>query len=92
MLAEKLPPNCLLNVNFPALPQEQVRGIRVTRLGHRIYRDVLIERTDPKGRPYYWIGGEPPGGEPEPGTDIGALHAGYISVTPLTSRHDRSRH
>jgi 5'-nucleotidase len=83
VLAEGLPPNCFLNVNFPALPREQVRGIQVTRLGRRVYRDVLIRREDPKGRPYYWIGGEPPAGDPLPGTDIGALAAGYISVTPL---------
>ncbi len=83
VLAEGLPANSFLNVNFPALPRDQVRGIQVTRLGRRIYRDVLICREDPKGRPYYWIGGEPPAGEPLPGTDIGALAAGYISVTPL---------
>ncbi len=84
VLAEGLPVNTFLNVNFPALSREQVRGIQVTRLGRRIYRDVLIRREDPKGRPYYWIGGEPPAGEPLAGTDIGALAAGYISVTPLT--------
>lgn len=83
VLAEGLPANSFLNVNFPALPRAHVRGIQVTRLGRRIYRDVLIRREDPKGRPYYWIGGEPPAGEPIPGTDIGALAAGYISVTPL---------
>jgi len=83
VLAEGLPINCLLNVNFPALPPAEVRGIQITRLGRRIYRDVLIERHDPKGRAYYWIGGEPPTGEPEPGTDVGALHEGYVSVTPL---------
>ena len=76
VLVEGLPINCLLNVNFPALPPAEVRGIQITRLGRRIYRDVLIERHDPKGRPYYWIGGEPPTGEPEPGTDIGALARG----------------
>ena len=42
-----------------------------------------IQREDPKGRPYYWIGGDPPAGEPEAGTDIGALARGYVSVTPL---------
>jgi 5'-nucleotidase len=84
VLAGGVPADCLLNVNFPALPPGQVRGIRITRLGNRIYRDVLIERFDPKGRPYYWIGGEPPTGEPEPGTDVGALHEGYVSVTPLS--------
>ena len=84
VLAAGMTPNSFLNVNFPALPREQVRGLRVTRLGHRVYRDVLIQREDPKGRPYYWIGGDPPAGEPEQGTDIGALADGYISVTPLT--------
>jgi 5'-nucleotidase len=84
VLADALPANNFLNVNFPALPREQVRGIQVTRLGQRIYQDVLIRREDPKGRPYYWIGGDPPAGKPEPGTDVGALAEGYISVTPLT--------
>ena len=83
VLIEGLPGNCLLNINFPALPPAEVRGIQITRLGRRIYRDVLIERDDPKGRPYYWIGGEPPTGEPEPGTDVGALYEGCVSVTPL---------
>jgi 5'-nucleotidase len=83
VLANGLPPNTLLNVNFPSLPAARVRGIQVTRLGRRVYRDVLIERLDPKGRPYYWIGGDPPGGEPDEGTDIGALARGYVSITPL---------
>jgi 5'-nucleotidase len=83
VLAAGLPRNTFLNVNFPALPPAQVRGIRVTRLGRRVYRDVLIRRLDPKGRPYYWIGGDPPGGEPDDGTDIGALAGGFVSVTPL---------
>ena len=49
----------------------------------RVYRDRLEERTDPRGNPYYWIGGDAPTGIPEQGTDIGALAEGYISVTPL---------
>lgn len=84
ILTHGLPPNVLLNVNAPALPSDQVRGIMVTRLGQRVYRDVLIERQDPKGQPYYWIGGEPPTGVVEDGTDFGAMANGYISVTPLT--------
>ena len=52
-------------------------------MGIRVYHDVLIERLDPKGQPYYWIGGEPPTGEPEEGTDVGALACGNISITPL---------
>jgi 5'-nucleotidase len=83
VFAHDLPPNTFLNVNFPSLPPANVRGIQVTRLGRRVYRDVLIRRLDPKGRPYYWIGGDPPGGEPDAGTDIGALAQGYVSITPL---------
>ena len=83
VLVEGLPLSSFLNVNFPALPREQVRGIQVTRLGHRIYHDVLIRREDPKRHPYYWIGGDPPTGTPEEGTDVGALASGYVSVTPL---------
>jgi 5'-nucleotidase len=73
----------LLNVNVPDLPRTELRGVQITRLGHRIYRDALVERSDPRGRTYYWIGGEPPLGVPEEGTDIGALEAGHISITPI---------
>jgi len=73
----------LLNVNVPSLPREQVKGVLVTRLGKRIYRDKLIERQDPFGRSYYWIGGEEPSGHAEEGTDIWALANGYVSVTPI---------
>ena len=73
----------LLNVNVPVLPEGEMRGVQVTRLGRRLYRDALIERSDPRGRSYYWIGGDPPEGVPEEGTDIGALAQGYISVTPI---------
>ncbi len=86
VLARGLPANSFLNINAPALPASAIRGIRRTRLGERIYNDRLIERRDPRGRPYYWIGGEPPGGRPDEAgeTDIGALAQGFISVTPLT--------
>jgi 5'-nucleotidase len=73
----------LLNVNVPAIPEDEIRGLQVTRIGERIYRDVLLRREDPRGQPYYWIGGDPPTGVAAPGTDIGALAAGYVSVTPL---------
>ncbi len=55
----------------------------ITRMGRRVYRDVLIERQDPRGRPYYWIGGDPPGGHLDEGTDIWAVANGYVSVTPM---------
>ena len=69
---------------MPALPQEQILGMQITRQGTRIYRDQLLRRADPRGRPYYWIGGQAPTGMPTAGTDIGALAAGYISINPVT--------
>ena len=82
-IQQPLPPATLLNVNIPMLPEEQIKGFRTTRLGLRVYRDQLDQRTDPRGRPYYWIGGETPTGIPEDGTDVGALCEGYVSLTPL---------
>jgi len=78
-----LPKGVLLNVNVPCLPQAQLKGTMITRQGLRLYRDALERRLDPRGRPYYWIGGEAPTGVDEPGTDFGALKAGYVSITPL---------
>ncbi|MFZ5819839.1 MAG: 5'/3'-nucleotidase SurE [Chloroflexota bacterium] len=78
-----LPHEILLNVNIPFLPAEQIRGLRLTRQGLRVYHSRLDERVDPRGRPYYWIGGDAPTGVPERGTDVGALAEGFVSVTPL---------
>jgi 5'/3'-nucleotidase len=81
VLSEGLPEGVLLNINVPYL--KEFKGYLITRQGLRVYRDELDERIDPRGRPYYWIGGEAPTGVDEPGTDFGALQAGYVSVTPL---------
>ncbi len=83
VLEHGLPPGVLLNVNIPDRPLEAIRGVQITRQGLRVYRDRLVKRLDPRGKPYYWIGGEAPGGIPEPGTDIGALREGFVSITPL---------
>lgn len=82
-IEHKLPAGILLNVNVPLLPKEQIKGFQITRQGLRVYRDRLDVRMDPRGRPYYWIGGDAPTGFPEQGTDVGALSEGYVSVTPL---------
>ena len=63
--------------------RSEVLGVKVTRLGRREYKDELIRRKDPFGREYFWIGGGPPGGAGEPGTDLHAVAAGYVSVTPV---------
>jgi 5'-nucleotidase len=73
----------LLNINVPFLPDEKIRGVILTRQGLRVYHSRLDERIDPRGKPYYWIGGDAPTGVPERGTDVGALAEGFVSVTPL---------
>ena len=73
----------LLNVNVPLLSEEKIRGIKITRQGLRVYHSRLDERIDPRGRPYYWIGGDAPTGVPERGTDVGAVAEGFVSVSPV---------
>ena len=80
VLVEGLPRKTLLNVNVPA---GTPRGIRVTRLGHRVYSEKIVEQSDPRGRTHYWIGAGEATWEDLEGTDMGALHEGYVSVTPL---------
>lgn len=79
----RLPPFTLLNVNVPGLSQAEIAGTQVTRLGRRHYPERVEKRTDPFGRDYYWLGGEPPTDELEEGTDVKAIADGYISVTPV---------
>jgi 5'-nucleotidase len=83
VIRNQLPEGIVLNVNVPYLPESDINGLIITRQGLRVYRDELVKRIDPHGKPYYWIGGEAPTGVVEDGTDIGALAAGYVSVTPL---------
>ena len=78
-----IPPKTILSVNIPYLKQEEIKGYQITKQGLRIYRDALITRKDPRGFPYYWIGGEFPHAVPDHGTDFGALKEGYVSITPL---------
>ncbi len=74
----------ILNINFPDVPLNKIKGVQITRLGKRIYNDRLEERKDPRGRSYYWIGGESPSGKLEEGTDMFAISKGFISITPLS--------
>lgn len=83
VLKNGLPKYTLLNVNVPYLPINEIKGYHVSRQGLRIYRDELVRREDPRGRPYYWIGGEAPTGVIEEGTDFGDLKAGFVTITPL---------
>ena len=76
-----LPPDTLLNVNVPDL--ESPAGFAITRQGKRRYGDAIIEKEDPRGRKYYWIGGVELDYVDAPGTDFTAIHDGLVSVTPL---------
>jgi 5'-nucleotidase len=91
-VAALLPRGMLLNINVPYGPLTSLRGVAITRQGLRLYRDALVRRDDPRGRPYYWIGGDSPTGVADAGTDFGALASGYVSITPLQldlTAHDR---
>jgi 5'-nucleotidase len=84
LMKHPLPADQILNVNVPDLPLEQIKGIRVTRLGNRHPAESVIRSEDPRGQPIYWIG--PPGSQQDAGdgTDFAAIEQGYVSITPLT--------
>lgn len=80
ILHHGVPQDTLLNINVPPdVPQ----GVWVTRMGKRVYGGAVVEKHDPWGHKYYWIGGEEPQGHLHPGTDMAAVEQGMISLTPL---------
>jgi 5'-nucleotidase len=83
ILEHGLSPGELINVNVPAVDPADCEGIEITRLGKRVYQDQLIQRVDPRGIPYFWIGGPPPSGLAVPGTDFHAVVNRRIAVTPI---------
>jgi 5'-nucleotidase len=83
ILEHGLAPGELVNVNVPAVEPDEFAGFEVTRLGKRIYQDQLIERRDPRGLPYFWIGGPPPSGLAIEGTDFHAVINRKVAITPI---------
>lgn len=83
ILARGLEPEQLLNVNVPAISLAECTGFEVARLGKRTYQDELIRREDPRGVPYYWVGGSPPVGQAIPGTDVDAVLRNKVAITPI---------
>jgi 5'/3'-nucleotidase len=84
LLAAPFAPRTLVNVNFPALPPGEVRGIRLVRQGLRDYgRLKIVQRTDTRGYDYYWFGLGPMIHTPGHATDLEAIDDGFVSVTPL---------
>ncbi len=80
VLSADLPHGIFLNVNIPTGP---INGIRFTCQGKRHYGEGIVQKIDPRGRSYYWIGGANPGFEDITGSDCNAIAAGQVSITPL---------
>jgi 5'-nucleotidase len=83
LTALRWPRDTLINVNFPAVPADAVEGIAATRQGRRKIGEGVVERVDPRGRPYYWIGPIREEWPDMPGTDLEAVTAGKVSITPI---------
>jgi 5'-nucleotidase len=77
------PANTLLNVNLPPVPADQVKGVKLTRLGSRVYSGSLKPMRDPWDREIFWIGGGSISWSGEADSDFRAIQEGFISVTPL---------
>ncbi|MGH7887942.1 MAG: 5'/3'-nucleotidase SurE [Candidatus Binatia bacterium] len=80
---QAIPAGTLFNVNVPLLPKDKLKGWKLTRMGKRHYSENIVERIDPRGGKYYWIGGDDLGFTQDDGTDCVAVHEGFVSVTPL---------
>jgi len=79
-----LPSNIILNINIPNLDFWEIKGIKVTKHGKRIYKDEIKIFYDPEGNANYWLGGELPEGNIEPDTDFEAIYQHKVSITPLS--------
>ena len=85
-----LPPRTVLNVNVPNLPLEHIRGVQLTRLGHRARAAAPVKQVNPRGKEGYWISVSGDAEDGGPGTDFHAVMQGYVSITPL--QLDRTFH
>ncbi|GMR04564.1 MAG: 5'/3'-nucleotidase SurE [Thermodesulfobacteriota bacterium] len=81
ILKKGLPKDTFLNVNVPS--GKDIRGHRITKQGKRFFSDVLVEKIDPRGKKYYWIGGEMERWEGGRESDFHAVTGGHVSITPL---------
>jgi 5'-nucleotidase len=81
--ANPLPQDTILNINFPDLPIDQVKGIKVTRFGNRHKAENTVKELDPRGRAIYWIGPAGPEADAGEGTDFHAIKNGFVSITPM---------
>jgi 5'-nucleotidase len=79
----RLPPDTFLNVNVPDLPPEQLLPPLITRQGKRSYEGTIVDKVDPRGRNYYWIGTSDQSFLDIPGSDYHAVKRGHVSISPL---------
>ncbi len=78
-----LPPRTVLNINVPNLPLDHIRGVQLTRLGHRSRAAAPVKVVNPRGKEGYWISVAGDAEDGGPGTDFHAVLQGYVSITPL---------
>lgn len=84
MLENRGSDTLLWNVNIPPVPNEEINGIKVTKLASRIYNDTIMRDVDPRGKEYFWIGGGEPGWNKDNDSDFSAITEKYVSLTPLS--------
>lgn len=83
MMGRGLPKGTFLNVNFPNLPMDEIRGVRWSRQGTGVFAQHFEKRTDPRDRTYYWQGCDSQGAYDQPDIDGAALGDRYVSITPI---------
>lgn len=83
VLSKKLDKHLVLNVNIPAVPETEIKGIKICRQAYAKYQEDFLERQDPHGRRYYWLTGEFLNFDKGRDTDVWALHNNYVSVVPV---------
>ncbi|MCM2267794.1 MAG: 5'/3'-nucleotidase SurE [Elusimicrobiales bacterium] len=83
MARRSVPPGTLLNVNLPNIPARKIKGVRVTNQSRTCFNDWFDKRTDPHGNTYYWMTGDFKPKDADKASDLNALLAGYVSVTPI---------
>ncbi|MEI7528541.1 MAG: 5'/3'-nucleotidase SurE [Elusimicrobiota bacterium] len=83
MKKRRLPPGTLLNVNLPNIPRAKIKGVRITNQSRTSFNDWFDKRTDPHGQTYYWMTGDFIPKDKDSASDLNAVNAGYISVTPI---------
>ena len=80
----QFPPKSILNVNIPALDEDDIAGVQITELGKKMFTDNYEKRVDPRGKVYYWMAGELISESTNAKTDIAAVRYNKISITPVT--------